>query len=138
MRSCMGGCVDNKLRKECPLKGWTINRCDVASLPKGSGRCFAPCSSFSKARARLSASLIVVAPVLSARYSRLREIARWMSVARIGVRIARIRTPTMFPPRSLSRPPPKIAPHCAMFAIKEIAPAMTAAMLEMRISLFLT
>jgi hypothetical protein len=49
------------------------------------GRVRAPCSSFASASASASGSCVVFAPVLSASYSRVREIESWMIEAAIGI-----------------------------------------------------
>src|SRR5574341_868080 len=50
IRSSMGGWVEKSLNSDCPLRGFTINRCEVAGLAS-IGRRWAPTSSFCKAEA---------------------------------------------------------------------------------------
>ena len=59
-----------------------------------------------------------------------------ISIAAIGATMM-VKSSPIAPPLSslsLERPAPKMAAHCAMFAIHEITPAIDAATVEMRVS----
>src|SRR3989338_2885702 len=97
-------------------------------------------SIFCNAEANAKGSLLKCAPVSSAKYSLDLVIANWMIIAMIGAIIANNNNSMIFPLPlfSLSRfMPPKIAAQRAIIAIYEIIPAMVAATVEIRMSLFL-
>ena len=65
----------------------------------------------------------IIAPILSAEYSRVRLIAICTSMAAIGARITMASVPMIPKPLLLLRLPPKNMPNCAII---EIAPASVA------------
>src|SRR4030043_336496 len=81
--SSMGGWVLNRFMRLRPVRGLTINMWAVAGLAFMGARS-TPMASFSNARARDSGLWASIAPVSSARYSREREMASWMSMAAMG------------------------------------------------------
>ena len=87
----MDGCVEKSFTMPPPLKGFSMNRWAVASVVPlaGSGCCLTLCSIFSNAEAKEKGSLISFAPVSSARYSRLRDMANWMTMAINGAMMER-------------------------------------------------
>ena len=89
-----------------------------------------------RARARPTGLPVSSAAPASAAYSRERETASWTSNAAIGATIAIASSPRTPPPsRSRSPPkPPKIAPHLAIVARNETAPAIVAAIEPIRMS----
>src|SRR5207245_196194 len=87
IRSWIGGCVLN-IRTNAPAaNGFTMNRLWDAGLPNVKGLRLFATSSFSSAEARARGCPIVFAPLRSALYSRLREIASWPRIAALGAGI---------------------------------------------------
>ena len=76
------------------------------------------------------------APVESARYSRPRETASWMTIAAIGARITPSRTSSGLP--LSSSPPPKMSWNWPIWARKLIVPPIVAAIVPMSVSRFFT
>ena len=112
--SAVEGCVENS--PAIPLlKGLIMKRLDVAWFPSLSGVCVALFSIFSSALASGSPFFRSLAPELSARYSRLLDIASCMSIAIIGVIMASATIPAALP-LSLSSLPPNIIANCAIVA----------------------
>ena len=129
----------NSLATDRPDSGLTMKKCAVWGEASIGIRSDAR-PSFSRADANPSGSPLIRAPVLSAAYSRVREMAIWMTVAASGARIAMTSIPSMPPPSSSSLRwnPPKMAAHCAMLAIIMMTPARVAAIELIRMSRFWT
>ena len=127
MRSSIGGWVLNRLLKFppfSPASGFTMYMCAVDGFTC-IGRIIAPCCSLASASASASGSCVVFAPVLSASYSRVREIDICTMLAAIGIRMMAASAEQR---RSPSPPtPPNIMPHIMLVVIHEMAPAKTAA-----------
>ena len=127
IRSSTGGWVLNRLMMPPPVSGLMMNMCAVAG-DACMGNCFDQPEIFPSALASASGFPQNRAPVSSARYSRDRETAIWMSIAPMGATIAIASMPSPPPPPSRSsRLPPKIAANFAMLASIMIAPARVAA-----------
>ena len=86
----------NKVNKPLAENGFTINRDDVVGFPCIGCSLFA-CSSFIKAFAKAVGFLMILAPVSSARYSLARDIANWIIIAIMGVRMPRASKAIAFP-----------------------------------------
>ena len=89
-----------------PLSGLTMYICAEAGFTSMGCRAFW-LASLSRALARACGRPQISAPVASARYSRPREMAIWMSMAAMGARIIIRMVVIMLPPPSSSRLPPK-------------------------------
>ena len=137
MRSSVEGCVENSRIMLSPLKGLMMNRCAVAGFTSVHGDALGPAFQLRRApRSARSGLCVYLAEVSSAAYSRVREIAIWISMAAMGARISMIK-PAQALPRlsSSSRLPPN---QNAMRARKVMAAAMVAATELVRMSRFLT
>src|SRR5207244_129293 len=139
MRSSMGGWVLNKPASQLPRSGFTIQRCAVAG-PAGSGTRPETAPIFSSAAASECGAWASWAPLASARYSRAREMASWISIAAGGATmiITRASSPLLPSSPSSRRKPPNSIAHCAILATIITAPASVAAMALVRVSRFRT
>lgn len=109
----MAGCVEKSEAIPCSVNGFVMNSELVAGFPR-IGCALHPCSSFARAFASALPFFIVFAPVRSARYSLLLDIASCNTSAIIGASMIRNSIPMRFP--SLSSLLPKIAANCAICA----------------------
>ena len=125
-----------------PRNGFAIIRWDVLTTFWSSGfmgRWDAPPSILRSAEASARGSPVSLAPSSSASYSRVREMASWITVAATGARNAMSNPTSMLPPRlSSPRPPPKMAANCSTCAAEVMSPATAAATDEVRMSLLYT
>ena len=96
MRSAVGGCVENILEIPRAENGDSII---IAATERsvavgGIGFAATPCSILYSAEASANGSPVSALPSSSASYSRVREIAIWMSDAAIGARMTLSMAPT--------------------------------------------
>src|SRR6185436_9227421 len=86
MRSCVFGCVENRLAAPRPDRGLMMNRCAVAGLDSAAlfGICAAPLEILASAEASDRGRPLIAAPMRSASYSREREMANCTSMAASG------------------------------------------------------
>ena len=89
-----------------------------------------PDSNLLRALARASGSWVKTAPSWSASYSRVREMANWVTLAASGASSAMSSTSRPLPSRR-SLPPPN---HMTIMEIEEMTPAMPAATEPVRMS----
>src|SRR3989344_2084335 len=142
MRSSTGGCVENSFDTQAPAgcapKGFEIKRCAVAVEARAIGERYELI--FCRAEAKPSGYLVRSAPEASARNSRLRETASWMSCAASGAKIIEatnaIRISGLL--LRLRSPPPKWLMCIAVLASTEIMPTSTTTTVITRISLLPT
>ena len=87
MRSLIGGCVAKKRDTSWARKGLAIIMCELLTRAGvGVNRAAVPTSSFRSAEANASGSPVRAELSSSASYSRVREIAIWMTIAAKGRR----------------------------------------------------
>ena len=82
MRSGIGGCVPKTLAMKPGLFGSAIHMCAMLEFCRATGRPY--CPSFASALSSSGGFLVIIALDASARYSRWREIAAWITAATIG------------------------------------------------------
>jgi len=98
-RSSTGGCVENNRATAPAERGLTMNRCAVAGLASGKEWTRDARSSFSRALASPKGPPASRAPVSSAPYSRVREMASrqsipsWLEADREGLRVKLVSLP---------------------------------------------
>ena len=113
-----------------------MNKWAVDWLPICIGCCFALLLNFARALVNPFELPKILAADSSARYSLDLEIASWINIAMIGVRIPKTNNWIKLP-ESLSLPkPPNRALQRAIIATYEITPAIIPAIVWIKISLF--
>ncbi|VCU08296.1 hypothetical protein RHODGE_RHODGE_01469 [Rhodoplanes serenus] len=138
MRLAVAGWVENRLSIRSPDSGLMMNMWATAGLRSAAslGIWWAALSILASAEASHTGRPQISAPRRSAAYSRVRLIAICTSMAAIGATITISSEPTMPSPPLFSRlPPPKNMPNWASI---EMAPAMVAVMVMIRVSRFCT